>query len=57
MLAAGSYTGAAGVLDAGTLELLYVLHGHKGGITQVRLWALLAVRGAPGQHCGLAWLN
>jgi hypothetical protein len=36
MLAAGSYTGAAGVLDAGSLQLLYVLHGHKGGVTQVR---------------------
>ena len=36
MLAAGAYSGDAGILDEATGELLYVLQGHKGGITQVK---------------------
>lgn len=36
MLAAGAYSGDAGIFDERTGELLYVLQGQKGGITQVR---------------------
>jgi len=35
MLAAGSYLGDTGILDENTGDLLYVLQGQKGGITQV----------------------
>ncbi len=35
MLAAGAYSGDTGIFDEGTGELLYVLQGQKGGITQV----------------------
>lgn len=35
VLAAGAYSGDAALLDERTRELLYVLQGQKGGITQV----------------------
>ncbi len=35
MMAAGAYSGDAAVMDERTGELLYVLQGQKGGITQV----------------------
>lgn len=38
MLAAGAYSGDAAVLDERTGELLYVLQGQKGGITQVHVF-------------------
>lgn len=34
-MAAGSYSGQAGLFDDRTNELLSVLHGQRGGITQV----------------------
>ena len=37
MMAAGAYSGDAAVMDERTGELLYVLQGQKGGITQVHL--------------------
>ena len=37
LLAAGSYSGTAGLYDSRTNELLYVLQGQKGGLTQVTL--------------------
>ncbi|EIE24132.1 WD40 repeat-like protein, partial [Coccomyxa subellipsoidea C-169] len=36
MMAAGAYSGDAAVMDERTGELLYVLQGQKGGITQVQ---------------------
>ena len=36
MLAAGAYSGDAGIFDERTGELQYVLQGQKGGITQVK---------------------
>lgn len=38
VLAAGAYSGDAAVLDERTGELLYVLQGQKGGITQVHVF-------------------
>lgn len=35
MLAVGAYSGVVGCFDARTCEQLYVLQGHKGGVTQV----------------------
>ena len=35
MLAAGSYLGDTGIFDENTGDLLYVLQGQRGGITQV----------------------
>lgn len=35
MLAVGAYSGVAGLYDLGSAELLLVLQGHQGGITQV----------------------
>eukprot|EP00242_Pyramimonas_sp_CCMP2087_P004178 CAMPEP_0198217554 /NCGR_PEP_ID=MMETSP1445-20131203/64622_1 /TAXON_ID=36898 /ORGANISM="Pyramimonas sp., Strain CCMP2087" /LENGTH=371 /DNA_ID=CAMNT_0043894293 /DNA_START=240 /DNA_END=1351 /DNA_ORIENTATION=+ len=36
MMAVGSYHRTVGVYMASTLELMFVLHGHQGGVTQVR---------------------
>lgn len=36
LLAAGSYSGAAALFDEGAGELLFVLAGHVGGVTQAR---------------------
>eukprot|EP00798_Chlamydomonas_sp_ICE-L_P027478 gene27478-4784_t len=33
-LAAGTYSGCVGLYDARSHEALYILHGHKGGVTQ-----------------------
>lgn len=41
MLAAGSYLGDTGVFEENTGDLLYVLQGQKGGITQVRTCACM----------------
>ena len=35
LAAAGAYSGCAALFDEGTQEMLFVLSGHKGGITQV----------------------
>ena len=35
ILAAGSYMGGIGLFDTRTWEQLFLLQGHKGGITQV----------------------
>ena len=35
MLAAGAYSGDVGIFEENTGELMYVLQGQKGGITQV----------------------
>jgi hypothetical protein len=35
MMAVGSYHRTVGVYMASTLELMFVLHGHQGGVTQV----------------------
>ena len=35
LIAAGSYSGQAGLYDASTHELLFLLQGQKGGLTQV----------------------
>ena len=35
LLAAGSYSGAAALFDEATGELLFLLAGHSGGVTQV----------------------
>lgn len=35
LLAAGAYSGAIGLFDARTHEQLLLLHGHRGGVTQV----------------------
>ena len=35
LLAAGSYMGGIGLFDPRTSEQLYLLQGHKGGVTQV----------------------
>ena len=37
LLAAGSYSGAIALYDARTWEQVFLLQGHKGGLTQVRL--------------------
>ncbi|GAX77396.1 hypothetical protein CEUSTIGMA_g4842.t1 [Chlamydomonas eustigma] len=39
MLAAGSYSGSIALYDTRTWEMLYVLSGHKGGLTQVQFTA------------------
>ena len=36
LLAAGSYSGVAALFDEATGELLFLLAGHSGGVTQVR---------------------
>ena len=36
LLAAGTYLGGIGIYDTRTWEQLFLLKGHKGGITQVR---------------------
>ena len=36
LLAAGAYSGSAALYDQHTLELLFVLQGHTGGLTQAR---------------------
>lgn len=41
MLAAGSYLGDTGIFEENTGDLLYVLQGQKGGITQVRTCACM----------------
>lgn len=38
LFAAGTYTGALGVYDARTYELLLILTGNRGGLTQVGAW-------------------
>ena len=48
LLAAGSYSGAAALFDEATGELLFLLAGHSGGVTQARPLpprALLRLRG------------
>lgn len=35
MLAAGSYSQTTGIYREDNMELLYVLHGQEGGVTQV----------------------
>ena len=35
LLAAGTYSGSLGLYDPRTYEQLYVMKGHKGGLTQV----------------------
>ena len=41
LLAAGAYSGTAALYDQHTMELLALLQGHTGGLTQVQLlWNL-----------------
>ena len=43
LMAAGSYSGQAGLYDSKSLELLFLLHGQKGGLTQVNSCLLVFV--------------
>lgn len=57
MLAAGSYSGAAALVDPRTRELLCLLEGgHSGGITHVRL-RLCPYAACLPQLCMGAWWN
>lgn len=43
MLAIGSYSKTAAIYREDNMELLYVLHGHEGGITHVSQHSLLFI--------------
>ena len=47
MLAAGSYLGDTGIFDENTGDLLYVLQGQRGGITQVTATGMHAFPRSP----------
>lgn len=66
MLAAGSYLGDTGIFDENTGDLLYVLQGQRGGITQVTATGMhVSARSSQGINsnhepyllCRTAWLG